>query len=408
MKKLAALLGAVTGIGAVTRYFSPRSISERRFRQVLTGLGAGSSPDAVLQQMAERAAKLTGSEEVYVEQIDINANEVRAAAAFGQGSPQVGTRSPYQGSVAAEVTGDGLPRVVGNRAVVPLIADGKAMGALFVSRKYGGYRHREISRLRTLADLTAVALRREIILESLEQQRKQLEQAVRTRDEMSRILSHDLRNPITTIAGAAAAMRRPTLSPEAHTKLLDMIERSAYRMNRLIQDLLDNVLIERNGALPLNPAPQPVERLAEEVCELSRMLARTKTLQIQCLTEGNAIVYADRDRLLQALGNLIDNAIKFTPAGGLITVKSEVRHDAVRFSVSDSGPGIPETNRDRIFEPYWQDQKTAASSGGIGLGLAITKRIVEQHGGKIWVETKQGPGSTFVFTIPTHAQKDLN
>ena len=101
---------------------------------------------------------------------------------------------------------------------------------------------------------------------------------------------------------------------------------------------------------------------------------------------------------LQVLGNLIDNAIKFTPEGGTITVRSEVGRNEVRFSVSDTGPGIPESEGDRIFEPYWQAPSTAHL--GAGLGLSIAEQIVEQHGGKIWVESAEGRGSTFVFTIP--------
>src|SRR5262249_8123461 len=106
----------------------------------------------------------------------------------------------------------------------------------------------------------------------------------------------------------------------------------------------------------------------------------------------------DRDRLFQVLTNLIDNAIKFTPEGGTVIVRSAACNNEVRFSVSDTGPGIPESDRDRIFEPYWQ--ATATGHPGAGLGLAIAKQIVEQHGGKIWVESAVGRGSTFVFTIP--------
>jgi signal transduction histidine kinase len=101
---------------------------------------------------------------------------------------------------------------------------------------------------------------------------------------------------------------------------------------------------------------------------------------------------------LQVLGNLIDNAIKFTPEGGTVTLKSEVAEKEVRFYVSDTGPGIPESERIRIFEPYWQAPATAHL--GAGLGLAIAKQIVEQHGGRIWVESAEGRGSQFVFTIP--------
>jgi signal transduction histidine kinase len=106
----------------------------------------------------------------------------------------------------------------------------------------------------------------------------------------------------------------------------------------------------------------------------------------------------DRDRLLQVLANLIDNAIKFTPEGGTITVRSEAGPKEVRFSVSDTGPGIPQSDRERIFEPYWQAPSTAHL--GAGLGLSIAKQIVQQHGGKIWVENAEGQGSRFVFIIP--------
>jgi signal transduction histidine kinase len=169
-------------------------------------------------------------------------------------------------------------------------------------------------------------------------------------------------------------------------------------MNRLIQDLIDTAVIERHGELPLNPQEHPAQNLAEEVCELTRIQAKAKTVHVHCDIQGDATVCVDRDRLLQVLVNLVDNAIKFTPQGGKISVRSSVQHKVLMFSISDTGPGIPESDRHRIFEPYWQAQKTAHL--GAGLGLAIAKQIVEQHGGKIWVESNEGPGSTFVFTIP--------
>src|SRR4029077_7436574 len=103
-------------------------------------------------------------------------------------------------------------------------------------------------------------------------------------------------------------------------------------------------------------------------------------------------VYGDRDRLLQVLTNLVDNALKFTPKGGTVTVKSQVQGREIRFSVSDTGPGISAADRDRIFEPYWRASPT--TQPGAGLGLAIAKQIVEQHGGRIWVESEEGLGST--------------
>jgi len=183
-----------------------------------------------------------------------------------------------------------------------------------------------------------------------------------------------------------------------------MIERSAGRMNRLIQDLIDNALIEHSGKLPMNAKEELADNLAEEVCELTRIQAKAKAVHVRCQIEGQAIVIVDRDRLLQVLTNLIDNAIKFTPEGGTVTVKSEVHQNQVRFSVSDTGPGIPKADHDRIFRPFWQAPATAHL--GAGLGLAIAKQIVEQHSGRIWVESEEGRGSTFVFTIPASSSSN--
>jgi len=109
------------------------------------------------------------------------------------------------------------------------------------------------------------------------------------------------------------------------------------------------------------------------------------------------LVRADRNRILQVLYNLIDNALKFTPAGGSISVRCESSDHGVQFSITDTGRGIEESNLGRIFERYWQAKATAHL--GSGLGLAIAKAIVEQHGGAIWVESKLGIGSTFFFTL---------
>jgi len=197
---------------------------------------------------------------------------------------------------------------------------------------------------------------------------------------------------------AVSSLRKSPATDQTPVHLMDVIERSASRMKRLIRDLIDHAVIDHSGKLPLNPQDQPAHDLAEEVCALSRIQAKTKTVQIQCHIEGHATVYADRDRLLQVLMNLTDNAIKFTPEGGTVTVKSEALREEVRFSVSDTGPGISEADRKRVFDPYWQAPSTAHL--GLGLGLAIAKQIVEQHGGNIWVESAAPQGSTFVFTVP--------
>jgi len=269
-------------------------------------------------------------------------------------------------------------------------------GAVGIRRR--PFTQKDIGRLRAFADLSAVSLRRLIMLEQLEQRSCDLQKALQTREELLRVLAHDLRNPVNTIAMANAVLQNNHPSKTALTKLYEMIERSTKRMNCLIQDLLDEAVIEHSGTLPIKPLPHQADSIAEEVCEITRVQAKGRTLDVQCHIGGKATVYADHDRLLQVLTNLIDNALKFTPQGGRITVRSEVREDHVRFSISDTGPGIPEEYRHKIFEPYFQAPETAHL--GSGLGLAIAKKIVEQHGGNIWVESAEGEGTTFTFTIP--------
>jgi signal transduction histidine kinase len=409
MKQLMGCLTAAAGFGIAAWWIRKTRSEEKTFRDLLRGLTFGPNPDEVLRRIAERATNLVGGTAAYVERIDFERDEIVATAVHNaHGLPVAGTRGPYKGSVAeqaiqkhtaiilADVSSESRSILAAVKhqvpaVVFPLITDSTPIGALIVlqgKRKIGP---RAMDRLQTMADMSAISLRRAFMLE-------QLERSLHAREELQRVLAHELRNPVNTIAMAASSLSHSSSLGEKENHLLEMIRRSTLRMNRLIQDLIDTAVIERHGKLPLNPQEHPARNLAEEVCELTQMQAKAKTVHVRCDIEGNATVCVDRDRLFQVLTNLIDNAIKFTPEGGTVTVKSEVRHNEVRFSVSDTGPGIPEAHRARIFEPFWQAPETAHL--GAGLGLSIAKQIVEQHGGRIWVESAEGRGSTFVLTVP--------
>ena len=172
-------------------------------------------------------------------------------------------------------------------------------------------------------------------------------------------------------------------------------------MNRLIQDLLDVALMEA-GQLTIERAQLAAGGLIAEAVDMQRPLASASSLE--CRIEVDAAVgevWGDRNRLLQVLENLIGNAIKFTPAGGRITVGAVTRDHEVVFRVTDTGAGIAPENQARVFDRFWQASRTGGL--GAGLGLPITKGIVEAHGGRIWVESAEGRGSTFFFTVPTPA-----
>jgi signal transduction histidine kinase len=180
-----------------------------------------------------------------------------------------------------------------------------------------------------------------------------------------------------------------------------VIRRSADRANRLISDLLDVARIQAGG-LAVEPVPVEAAALVQEALEAATPLANGKKLTLQPeMPEHLPAVCSDRDRVLQVFGNLIGNAIKFTPEGGRITVRADNEPHEVKFAVCDTGPGIPPEHLPHVFDRYWQAKSTRKL--GTGLGLSIAKGIVEAHGGRIWVESELGKGAAFHFTLPLAA-----
>ena len=213
-------------------------------------------------------------------------------------------------------------------------------------------------------------------------------------------MAHDLRNPLNGILVAAGLLRRRHTGPERRSQRPgETIERAAKRMNRLIEDLLDVTRMEA-GHLSVDRASVAVELVALDSVGAQRSLATSSSLELRTgLPAHLPEVWADRDRLLQIFENLIGNAIKFTAAGGRITLGAAPGDGEVRFWVSDTGSGIAAEDLPHLFDWFWQ--ATHAGRRGAGLGLPIVKGIVEAHGGRIWVKSAPGQGSSFFFTIPT-------
>lgn len=241
---------------------------------------------------------------------------------------------------------------------------------------------------------------RERLLESERRAHAETEAALHMRDRVLGIVSHDLKNPLHTI-GMAAELLEMRLPEERRTQQLDIIRRTVARANRMVLDLLDAARIESGQAVAVEPQPLAVRPLLDEAIEAFRLQAEEKRQQLICdASETIAPVHADHDRVLQALSNLIGNAVKFTPEGGQICVRAEPGEDGtVRFSVSDTGPGIPPEILPHLFEPFAQAKDTA--SLGTGLGLSIARGIVEAHGGQLGVRSGPGSGTEFAFTLPT-------
>jgi len=226
------------------------------------------------------------------------------------------------------------------------------------------------------------------------------QRANRARDEVLGVVSHDLRNPISAIAMCARALEENAPRDEAARKeLLLTIRESTEWINRLIQDLLDVAVIE-SGKLSLQLREQEPAPLALQARHMFEVEAAGHQIQLDARIATNLpLVTADGARIVQTLGNLLRNAIKFTPNGGRIAIGVEARGGRVEFSLKDSGPGIPVENQARLFDRYWQSSD-GARARGTGLGLSIAKGIVDAHGGEIWVRSAPGQGSIFTFAIP--------
>jgi PAS domain S-box-containing protein len=278
---------------------------------------------------------------------------------------------------------------------VPLEMRGQTLGVLMFgsstpSRVYG---QDDLRLAKALADRAAVAI------ENARLYRASVH-ATQLRDQVLGVVAHDLRNPLSAILLQAGKLRRrPGEEPDRRSqKPREAIETAVTRMNRMIQDLLDVALME-SGQLTVQPVRLSARELLVGAVDLQRALASSSFLELRVEVDDDLPeIWGDRDRLLQVIENLIGNAVKFTEAGGRITAGATSADRDVVFRVADTGSGIAPEDLPRVFDRFWQ--ATRVGRQGAGLGLPITKGIVEAHGGRIWVESTRGRGTTVSFTIP--------
>jgi PAS domain S-box-containing protein len=232
----------------------------------------------------------------------------------------------------------------------------------------------------------------------------EMERAVKQRDEMLALVSHDLRNPANAVKMLAGAILRstdassPGLSPDVAEHAAVMLQ-AASQMDALIQDLLDSTRLEA-GRLRVSPQwSRPVDLVSAAVETLTPLaLAKSITLSANVAPELPE-VYADPGRMNQVLSNLIGNSLKFTPEAGKVTIEGTVDGKFVLFAVRDSGVGIPPADLPFVFNRFWQAKRMNRS--GAGLGLAIARGIVLGHGGRIWIESVPAVETAVRFTLPT-------
>ena len=324
------------------------------------------------------------------------------------------TRAPVEIANVGSANFDGELRKVIDRAgvrsllAIPLLREGRVLGALSVSRTVTGTFPPEVTELlQTFAAQSAVAIQNARLFREIEKKSRELEIASQHKSQFLANMSHELRTPLNAILGYTELIVDKIYGeiPQKITDVLDRVQKSGRHLLGLINDVLDLSKIEA-GQLSLTLSDYSVHDAVQSAVTAVEPLAKEKGLRLVVDVAAKLPVgRADERRIVQVLLNLVGNAIKFTEAG---EVAVRVRRDNGFFmvGVSDTGPGIPQAQHERIFEEFQQaDGSATRANGGTGLGLAIARKIIELHGGRIWVESVVGKGSTFTFSLPVQAER---
>ncbi len=289
---------------------------------------------------------------------------------------------------------------------VPLLVEGRVLGVLHVGSLHTRhFTEDEISFLQIAGDRVALAIDHARLYQAAEQARKEAEAAgheLRLRDQFLSVAAHELRTPITGLRAAVQLIRRPllqgTVPPlERLLRMTGLIDQESDKLGRLVAQLFDLSRME-SGKLALDLTEVDLVQIAQSVVE--RALTHQPTAEIELVGLDSLRAGADALRIEQVLINLVDNAVKYSPAGGLITVECTSPGPGVaQIAVRDHGVGLAPEDRERIFERFYQ-VATSQRAMGLGLGLYISREIVERHGGRIWAESPPDGGSCFIVQLP--------
>jgi signal transduction histidine kinase len=409
----------------------PASLSARvrrleRIIEISRTLSSTLHLEPLLQKIVETAVELTDSEASSMLLFDEASGELRfEAVPVVQRDKLKAVTVPLDRSIAGSIFRSGEPIVIQDarsdariyRAVdeqidfatrsllgVPLRSKEQVIGVLEAVNKKGDepYTDDDLETLAALAAQAGIAIENARLLAALQLAYDDLSQLDKMKSNFISIASHELRTPLGLILGHTSFLRE-TAEADAMDQL-DVVIRSALRLKGIVEDLANLSHVDHRQAR-LQPSRFGVDEVVLEMVEENRGLAQNKTLELRAKLPGERVtVYADRSHVRTVLRSLIDNAIKFSPAGGRIVVGAEPLQDHVCLSVSDTGIGIAPEQIERIFERFYQvEAHMTRRHAGLGLGLSIAKALIELHGGRIWCESVEGKGSRFSFTLPLAA-----
>jgi signal transduction histidine kinase len=410
-----------------------RSVGElRALGEVGQAVNSTLDVETVLRTIVTKAVELSTTDAGAIYVFDGDRQEFRLRATYGMSEAMIAAisdrhigvgdfnvgeaarrREPIQIADLREAPASALNDIIlgaGYRAllVVPLLGPDRIVGALVVRRKRPGeFTSAVVGLMQNFADQSVIALENARLFEEIAQKSRELEIASQHKSQFVANMSHELRTPLAAMLGYAELMQEGIYEPLGEKSLaaLVRIRSNGKHLLGLINTVLDIAKIE-SGQFTLNMQEYSIETVVETVRVATESLAQNKKLALTtAVTKPLPIGIGDEQRLTQVLLNLVGNAIKFTDTGEVhVTAEAVDGHFAIR--VVDTGPGIPEQERTRIFEQFHQvDDSNTKTKGGTGLGLAIAKQIVEMHGGRIWVDSTVGKGSTFQMELPVRAEK---
>jgi GAF domain-containing protein len=291
---------------------------------------------------------------------------------------------------------------------VPLLREDRIIGSLVVRRRVAGaFEQKTVDLLQTFAAQSALAIQNARLFKEIEEKGQQLEIASKHKSQFLANMSHELRTPLNAILGYTELIVDGIYGevPSRISEVLERVEKSGRHLLGLINDVLDLSKMEA-GQLTLSLAEYSLKEVVQTVYSAVESLAAEKNISLRVRTAPDLpLGRGDERRISQVLLNLVGNAIKFTEVGE-IRLEATAADGAFLVSVSDTGPGISDAEQHKIFEEFQQaDASSTKTKGGTGLGLSIARRIVELHGGRLWVDSSPGKGSTFSFTLPVHVER---
>jgi signal transduction histidine kinase/ActR/RegA family two-component response regulator len=286
---------------------------------------------------------------------------------------------------------------------VPMLREGRIVGSLVIRRKRtGDFTEETVDLLETFASQSALALQNAQLFRELKEQSLELELASQHKSEFLASMSHELRTPLNAVLGFSEVLLERMFGDlnERQEEYLHDIHSSGRHLLELLNEILDLSKIEA-GKMALEYSSIDVRSVLDDTAAMLRERAATQGVELSLdVADDIDVVHSDVLRLKQILLNLMTNAVKFTGAGGSVVVRARRRGADVDITVTDSGIGVPEADQQRIFESFQQGGRGSSREEGTGLGLTLSKRLVELLGGRMWLDSKVGVGSTFGFSIP--------